>query len=104
MWTSEPSGDWPADLGGEGGDKTQGVVLAVQQGSGMIGYADISGVPVDMKMARYSRDGGDYVTASAEAAAAVVSAARKADGRVACVRVGVFAGVGYFGGAAGFGL
>ncbi len=83
VWTSEPSGDWPADLGGEGGDKTQGVVLAVQQGSGMIGYADISGVPVDMKMARYSRDGGDYVTASAEAAAAVVSAARKADGRVA---------------------
>ena len=27
VWTSEPSGDWPADLGGEGGDKTVIVTL-----------------------------------------------------------------------------
>ena len=81
VWTWDPSGDWPAEIGGEGGDKTQGVVQAVQGGAGMIGYADVSGVPLDMTMANYSKDGGEYVGPSAEAAAAIVDASEKVAGR-----------------------
>lgn len=81
VWTWDVSGDWPAELGGEGGDKTQGVVSAVQGGTGMIGYADVSGVPLDMKMANYSKDGSEYIGPTAEAAAAIVDASEKVEGR-----------------------
>jgi phosphate transport system substrate-binding protein len=63
---------WPAEWGGEGAPQTSGVVDAVTNGVGTIGYADASragslGV-VSVKV------GDEYVPYSAEAAAAVVDA------------------------------
>lgn len=63
---------WPAEWGGEGAAQTSGVVDAVTNGVGTIGYADASragslGV-VAVKV------GGEYVPYSAEAAAAIVDA------------------------------
>lgn len=81
VWTDKASGDWPEGLGGEGGNTTSGVVSAVQNGTGTIGYADVSGVPEDMKMALYSKDGTEYVGPTAEAAAAIVEASSKVAGR-----------------------
>lgn len=40
-WTEEPSGDWPVK-GGEAAQGTSGVVDAVKNGAGSIGYADAS--------------------------------------------------------------
>lgn len=63
---------WPAEWGGEGAPQTSGVVDAVTNGVGTIGYADASragslGV-VSVKV------GDEYVPYSAEAAAAIVDA------------------------------
>jgi phosphate transport system substrate-binding protein len=82
VWTDEASGDWPSSLGGEAGAQTSGVIAAVQNGSGTIGYADASGVPEGMSMANYSLDGTtDLVGPEAEAAAAIVAASEKVEGR-----------------------
>jgi len=40
-WTSAPGGDWPLK-GGEGAEGTSGVIDAVKNGKGTIGYADDS--------------------------------------------------------------
>ena len=63
---------WPAEWGGEGAPQTSGVVDAVTNGVGTIGYADASragslGV-VSVKV------GDEYVPYSAEAAASIVDA------------------------------
>ncbi len=41
VWTAEASGEWPTK-GGEAADGTSGVVAAVKNGTGTIGYADAS--------------------------------------------------------------
>lgn len=68
---------WPAEWGGEGAPQTSGVVDAVTNGVGTIGYADASragslGV-VSVKV------GSEYVAYSAEAAAKIVDASPRAD-------------------------
>jgi phosphate transport system substrate-binding protein len=63
---------WPAEWGGEGAPQTSGVVDAVTNGVGTIGYADASRAgslgTVAVKV------GDEYVPYSAEAAAAIVDA------------------------------
>jgi phosphate transport system substrate-binding protein len=63
---------WPAEWGGEGAPQTSGVVDAVTNGVGTIGYADASRAgslgTVAVKV------GEEYVPYSAEAAAAIVDA------------------------------
>ena len=63
---------WPAEWGGEGAAQTSGVVDAVTNGVGTIGYADASRAgslgTVSVKV------GDEYVPYSAEAAAAIVDA------------------------------
>ena len=63
---------WPAEWGGEGAPQTSGVVDAVTNGTGTIGYADASRAgslgTVAVKV------GEEYVPYSAEAAAAIVDA------------------------------
>ncbi len=84
VWTDKASGDWPATLGGEGAPQTSGVVSAVQNGAGTIGYADVSGLASGMKVALYSKDGtGTFVGPEAEDAAAIVAASEKVAGREA---------------------
>ncbi|WIY82009.1 phosphate ABC transporter substrate-binding protein PstS [Propionimicrobium sp. PCR01-08-3] len=82
VWTDEASGDWPASLAGEAAQGTSGVVAAVQNGSGTIGYADESGLSEGMSVALYSQDGSsDFVGPEADAAAAIIEASAKVAGR-----------------------
>ncbi|WP_437582451.1 phosphate ABC transporter substrate-binding protein PstS [Paramicrobacterium sp. CJ85] len=78
VWDAEPSGDWAYD-GGEAAQGTSGVVDAVSNGTGTIGYADASRAgelgTVSVKV------GEEYVPYSAEAAAAIVDASPFAEGR-----------------------
>ena len=79
-WTFEPDGVWPFE-GGEAAQGTSGVVDAVTNGTGTIGYADASRAgdlgTVSIKV------GDEYVAYSPEAAAAVVDASPLAEGRAA---------------------
>jgi phosphate transport system substrate-binding protein len=68
-WPHEASGDWPV-AGGEAAQGTSGVVGAVGAGDGTIGYADLSQAG-DLGVANIGV-GEEFVTPSAEAAAAVV--------------------------------
>jgi len=82
VWTDASSGDWPATLGGEGAQGTSGVIAAVQNGAGTIGYADESGVEDGMTVATYSPDGtGEYVGPTADDAAQIVEASSRVEGR-----------------------
>jgi len=78
VWTFEPDGVWPLESG-EGAQGTSGVVDAVTNGTGTIGYADASRAgdlgTVSIKV------GDEYVSYSPEAAAAVVDASPLAEGR-----------------------
>lgn len=80
VWTHEPNGNWPLDSG-EAGQGTSGVVSAVQGGQGTIGYADASRAggfgTVAVKV------GEEFVPYSPEAAAAVVDASPREEGRSA---------------------
>ena len=77
-WPYEASGDWPV-AGGQSAQGTSGVVQTVTDGSGTIGYADASRAgdlgTVALKV------GDAYVPYSPEAAAAVVDASPRAEGR-----------------------
>jgi len=71
-WTHEPDGLWPEDVtGGEAAEGTSGVVGAVTDGEGTIGYADNSAVGdlgvVSVKV------GSEFNPPSAEGAAKVVA-------------------------------
>ncbi len=77
-WTYEPSGDWPVS-GGEAAQGTSGVVGAVQSGNGTIGYADASQAG-DLGIAKV-KVGDEFVEYSPEAAAAVVEASKRVEGR-----------------------
>ena len=78
VWTFDPDGVWPIE-GGEAAQGTSGVVDAVTNGTGTIGYADASRAgdlgTVSIKV------GDEYVSYSPEAAAAVVDASPLAEGR-----------------------
>jgi len=78
VWDAEASGDWPYD-GGEAANGTSGVVDAVTNGTGTIGYADASRAEglgtVAVKV------GDSYVEYSAAAAAAIVDESPAAPGR-----------------------
>jgi phosphate transport system substrate-binding protein len=77
-WTFEADGVWPSD-GGEAAQGTSGVVDAVTNGTGTIGYADASRAgdlgTVAVKV------GDEYVPFSPEAAAAIVDASPFVEGR-----------------------
>ncbi|TDD69511.1 phosphate ABC transporter substrate-binding protein PstS [Jiangella aurantiaca] len=78
-WTYEISGDWPAELPGEAGAQTPGVIAAVQAAEGTIGYASAAAAG-DLQTAAIGV-GSEFVEYSAEAAAAVVDASPRAEGR-----------------------
>ncbi len=82
VWTAEPDGEWPIK-GGEAAPQTSGVVDAVSNGNGTIGYADASKAG-DLGVAQI-KVGDKYVKYSPEAAAAIVDNSPKAaaDGRSA---------------------
>ncbi|WP_448810817.1 phosphate ABC transporter substrate-binding protein PstS [Agromyces bauzanensis] len=78
VWTWEADGVWPFE-GGEAAQGTSGVVDAVTNGTGTVGYADASRAgdlgTVSVKV------GDKFVPYSPEAAAAVVDASPFAEGR-----------------------
>ncbi len=75
VWTKEPDGEWPFP-GGEAAPQTSGVVDAVTNGTGTIGYADASRAG-DLGVAQI-KVGDKFVKYSPEAAAAIVDASPKA--------------------------
>ncbi len=78
-WTVGSIEAWPTEFGGEGAAQTSGVVEAVSNGVGTIGYADASRAgdlgTVSVKV------GEEFVEYSPEAAAAVVDASSLEEGR-----------------------
>jgi len=72
-WKTEHSSDWPVQ-GGEAAEGTSGVVGALQDGQGTIGYADDSAV-ASTKLGKVSvKVGSEYVVPSADGAAAGLAA------------------------------
>jgi phosphate transport system substrate-binding protein len=78
-WPHEPDKTWPIS-GGESGDKTAGLVQAVNQGEGTIGYADASQAGDLGTVALQAGDG--FVKFSNEAAAAAADSAERIDSGV----------------------
>lgn len=78
-WPHEADGVWPADVPGEAGAQTAGVIAAVQAAEGTIGYASAAAVG-ELQTAAIGV-GSEFVEYSAEAAAAVVDASPRAEGR-----------------------
>ncbi len=77
-WTFEPDGVWPV-AGGEAAQGTSGVVAAVEGGAGTIGYADASRAG---KLGVVQVGVGDaFVGPTPEAAAAVLEASTRVEGR-----------------------
>jgi phosphate transport system substrate-binding protein len=81
IWTYGALQDWGGDGpgGGEGADKTAGVVAAVQAGEGSIGYADESQI-AELPAAMIGV-GSEFVAPTAEAAAKVLDISPRAQGR-----------------------
>jgi phosphate transport system substrate-binding protein len=77
-WPHEASDEWPLTTG-ESAQGTSGLVAAVTNGEGTIGYADASQAG-DLGTAAIEVD-GEFVPYSAEAAAALVDASPLAEGR-----------------------
>lgn len=78
VWTWEADGVWPFE-GGEAAQGTSGVVDAVTNGTGTIGYADASRAG-DLGTVAV-QVGEEFVEYSPEAAAAIVDASPEAEGR-----------------------
>ena len=78
VWTYGAVDDWPVD-GGTGGQGTSGVVAAVGQTDGAIGYADESQIG-DLPAAAV-KVGEEFVGPSAEAAAKIIDASPRVEGR-----------------------
>lgn len=78
VWTDEPAGIWPLKSG-EGANGTSGVIEAVTNGDGTVGFADESQVG-DLGVASL-KVGNEYVAPSAEAAAKVVDISPRVKGR-----------------------
>ena len=77
-WPHEPSGNWPVS-GGQSAQGTSGVVQTVQGGEGAIGYADAS--KAGALGTASIKVGEEWVGYSPEAAAAVVDASPRVEGR-----------------------
>jgi len=77
-WTAEPGGVWPTK-GGEGAQGTSGVIEAIKNGKGTIGYADESQVG-DLSTASI-KVGDAYQAPTADAASKAVDVSKKVDGR-----------------------
>jgi phosphate transport system substrate-binding protein len=77
-WPHEVSGDWPVP-GGEAAQGTSGVVQAVGNGNGTIGYADASQAG-DLSTVKVGV-GEEFVAYSPEAAAAVLDVSERVQGR-----------------------
>ena len=77
-WTAEPDSVWPIK-GGEGAQGTSGVIDAVKNGKGTIGYADDSQAG-DLSKASI-KVGSAYVAPSADGAAKVLDLSRRVSGR-----------------------
>ena len=77
-WPHEPSDTWPL-TGSQSAQGTSGVVQTVQGGNGTIGYADASKAG-DLGIAQI-QVGDEFITYSAEAAAAVVDASPRQEER-----------------------
>ena len=79
VWTVGSIESWPSEFGGEAANQTSGMVDAVTNGTGTIGYADASRAgdlgTVAVKV------GDEYVPYSPEAAAAIVDASPLEEGR-----------------------
>ncbi|MGJ0202736.1 phosphate ABC transporter substrate-binding protein PstS [Leucobacter sp. gxy201] len=71
-WTSGAIEEWPTELGGEGAQGTSGVVEAVSNGVGTIGYADASKAG-DLGTVKI-KVGEEFVEYTPEAASAIVDA------------------------------
>jgi phosphate transport system substrate-binding protein len=78
-WTGGETDEWPTGLGGEGAEGTSGVISAVQQGDGTIGYADFSQAG-DLGVAAV-KVGDSYVTPSADAASKILDESDFVSGR-----------------------
>lgn len=78
-WPHEVDGVWPAEVTGEAGAQTAGVISAVQAAEGTIGYASAAAAG-ELQTAKI-KVGEEYVEYSAEAAAAVVDASPRVEGR-----------------------
>ena len=78
VWTYGEVDDWPV-AGGTGGQGTSGVVAAINQTDGAIGYADES--QIGELPAVNVGVGGEFVGPSAEAAAAIIDASPRVEGR-----------------------
>jgi phosphate transport system substrate-binding protein len=78
VWDAEVSGDWAYD-GGEAANQTSGVVTAVTNSNGTIGYVDASRAGDLGTVAVMVGD--EFVEYSAEAAAAIVDASPLVEGR-----------------------
>lgn len=79
-WPHEADGVWPLQSG-EAAQGTSGVVSAVQQGPGSIGYADASRAAEAGLSTAAIKVGTEFVEYSPEAAASVVEASPFAEGR-----------------------
>ena len=77
-WTDEADGVWPLKSG-EGANGTSGVIESVTNGDGAIGFADESQA-ADLGIAKV-KVGEEYVAPSADAAAKVVDASPRVEGR-----------------------
>lgn len=78
-WTEEPDGLWPSSIkGGEAAEGTSGVVGAVGDGNGTIGYADASAAG-DLGVANI-QVGEEFNAPSAEGAAQVVANSPRVEG------------------------
>ena len=77
-WPHEPDGVWPIKQG-EAGQGTAGVVAAVRNGEGTIGYTDVSQAG-DLGVAEIEV-GGEYVGPTPEAAARILEVSERVPGR-----------------------
>jgi phosphate transport system substrate-binding protein len=77
-WAHEADGVWPVK-GGEGAQGTSGVIEAVKNGKGTIGYADESQAG-DLSVASI-KVGDEYVAPTADAASKVVDVSPRVEGR-----------------------
>ncbi|MFT4286264.1 phosphate ABC transporter substrate-binding protein PstS [Nocardioides sp.] len=81
-WATEHSSDWPTQ-GGEAAEKTSGVIGAVTDGEGTIGYADDSAVATTELGVVSVKVGDTYVAPSADGAAVGLAASAPVEGRSA---------------------
>jgi len=79
-WTYGVVETWPVE-GGEAAQGTSGVVQAVGAGNGTIGYADASQVEISDLSSALIQVGEDYVGPTPEAAAAILDASSRVEGR-----------------------